>query len=50
MGTKIDYVALLKPLEKILENDKMEAEDKIAMTLEVIREVLKQAESKAENG
>jgi hypothetical protein len=45
VGTKIDYVALLKPLEKILENDKMEASDKIEMTLEVIKEVLKQAET-----
>ena len=44
MGTKIDYVALLKPLEKILENDKMESNDKIQMTLEVIKEILSQAE------
>ena len=46
MCTRLDYVALLKPLEKILENDKMDGDDKISMTLEVIKEVLKQAETK----
>ena len=44
MGTKIDYVALLIPLEKILKSDEMSAESKINMVLEVIAEVLKQAE------
>ena len=44
MGKKITYVSLLKPLEKILETEKMESNDKIQTTLEVIKEILAQAE------
>ena len=40
----IDYVALLKPLEKILKSDELPPESKINMVLDVIAEVLKQAE------
>ena len=43
MGTKIDYVAILKPLETILANEKLSAEDKNKMALEVIKAILENA-------
>jgi len=44
MGTKIDYIALLKPLEKLLETEELKDAVKISMTLSVIKEILEQAE------
>ena len=44
MGTKIDVVVGFKPLEKILKNDKLSDTDKIQMALEIIEEVLAEAE------
>jgi len=44
MGTKIDYIALLKPLETMLSTPELTDKAKISMTLSVIKEILAQAE------
>ena len=43
MGTKIDFIAAFKPLEIIIENDTMDAEEKLKMIQLVVKEVLKEA-------
>ncbi|MCL2054639.1 MAG: hypothetical protein FWG90_09460 [Oscillospiraceae bacterium] len=47
MATKIDYVALIRPLQTILKSDKINSDDKIEMVLEVMAEILKQAEKES---
>ncbi|MCL2053716.1 MAG: hypothetical protein FWG90_04630 [Oscillospiraceae bacterium] len=44
MATKIDYIVLFKPLEKLIKNPKISAEEKLKMIEEVIDDILKQAE------
>jgi len=45
MGTKIDFIAAFKPLQKILRNEKLDDSEKVEMVLEVIEDVLEEAKS-----
>ena len=44
VGTKIDVVVAYKPIKKILENKEMSLEKRVEMALELVDEVLEQAE------
>ncbi|MCL2512738.1 MAG: hypothetical protein FWF08_02450 [Oscillospiraceae bacterium] len=44
MGTKIDYVATLKPLQVILNSKEISAENKNKIILEIIDNILNEAE------
>ena len=44
MGTKIDFVAALKPLIKIGRTEELTAEKRLEIILESMEEVLEQAE------
>ena len=41
---KIDVVVAYKPIKKILENEEMSLEKRVEMTLELVDEILEQAE------
>ena len=46
MGAKIDYVAVFKPVETILDSNKLSDAEKIEMIRDVVKEILEQSKSK----
>jgi len=44
MGAKIDYVAVLKPLEIIGDDEEISVEKRLKMLMTAIKEILREAE------